>query len=183
MVLSTGLTVCYTFRLVFYSIRGEYNLASNALVRDEDVVMTYPIIALGAGAIGGGCLLSWLMFPSPSIICISYGFKLLALLVRGVGGFIGYMLNIISVNYSLMSLKSYALVVFSGSMWFIPSISTKGVREVPLWAGHKYHQYGDRGWSEYYGGQGYYKLFESSSNLMQFFQDNNVKVYIKIIFF
>ena len=58
LVLSTGLTVCYTFRLVFYSISGDYNLFSGAMVRDEDSVMTYPMMILGAGAIGGGCLLS-----------------------------------------------------------------------------------------------------------------------------
>ena len=58
LVLSTGLTVCYTFRLVFYRICGEYNLWANSAVRDEDVVMTYPIISLGVGAIRGGCLLS-----------------------------------------------------------------------------------------------------------------------------
>lgn len=58
LVLSTGLTVCYTFRLVFYSISGDYNLFANSAVSDEDVVMTYPMIALGVGAIRGGCLLS-----------------------------------------------------------------------------------------------------------------------------
>nr|YP_004123576.1 NADH dehydrogenase subunit 5 [Alpheus distinguendus]ACV90183.1 NADH dehydrogenase subunit 5 [Alpheus distinguendus] len=183
LVLSTGLTVCYTFRLVFYSISGDYNLASNAMVSDEDSVMTYPMMALGLGAISGGCVLSWLMFPSPSMICMSSEFKLLALLVSAIGGFIGYMLNMTSVNHFLMSLKMYSLVVFSGSMWFMPSISTKGVSEVPLRAGQKYHHYGDSGWSEYYGGQGYYKLFEGGSNLMQLFQDNNVKVYMKVMFF
>lgn len=50
------------------------------------------------------------------MICMSLGFKLLALLVRAVGGFIGYILNMMSVNYSLTSLKKYDLVVFSGSM-------------------------------------------------------------------
>nr|QFG40106.1 NADH dehydrogenase subunit 5 [Alpheus bellulus] len=181
LALSTGLTVCYTFRLVFYSISGEYNLASNAMVSDEDVVMTYPMIALGVGAISGGCLLSWLMFPSPSMICMSGDFKLLALLVSGVGGFVGYMLNMTAVNYSLMSLKKYSLVVFSGSMWFMPFISTSGVSSLPLSAGQKYHHYMDSGWSEYYGGQGSYNLFEKLSNQMQLIQDNNIKVYMMVL--
>lgn len=145
LVLSTGLTVCYTFRLVFYRISGDYNLRSGAIVRDEDVVITYPMIVLGAGAVGGGCLLSWLIFPAPSMICMRLEFKLLALLVSGVGGFIGYILNITAVNYSLMSLKKYTLVVFSGSIWFMPFISTRGVGGLPLGAGQKYHQYIDRG--------------------------------------
>ena len=137
--------MCYTFRLVFYRISGDYNLFSNSRVSDEDVVITYPIICLGVGAIIGGCLLSWVIFPSPSIICMGLGFKLLALLVRFLGGFIGYILNIIVVNYSLVSLRGYSLVVFSGSMWFIPYISTRGVRGLFLEVGHKYHHYIDRG--------------------------------------
>lgn len=173
--------MCYTFRLVFYRISGDYNLFANSAVSDEDEVMTYPIIALGVGAISGGCLLSWLIFPAPSMICMSLGFKLLALLVRAVGGFIGYMLNITAVNYSLMSLRKYDLVVFSGSIWFIPFISTRGVSNLPLAVGQKYHQYMDRGWSEYYGGQGSYALFEKVSNRMQLIQDNNIKVYIMIL--
>ena len=56
------------------------------------------------------------MFPSPSIICMRLGFKLLALLVRGLGGFIGYVLNLTSVSHLLSSLKVYGWVVFSGSM-------------------------------------------------------------------
>lgn len=58
LVLSTGLTVCYTFRLVFFRISGDYNLFSNSSVSDEDVVITYPIMVLGLGAIMGGCFLS-----------------------------------------------------------------------------------------------------------------------------
>nr|AJM70183.1 NADH dehydrogenase subunit 5 [Alpheus lobidens] len=181
LVLSTGLTVCYTFRLVFYSISGEYNLFSNSAVSDEDSVMTYPMVSLGVGAIVGGCMLSWLMFPAPSMICMSPGFKLLALLVSGLGGFIGYVLNLMSVDYSLMSLKKYNLVVFSGSMWFMPFISTYGVSGVPLGMGQKYHQYMDSGWSEYYGGQGSYLLLSGLSRQMQSIQDNNIKVYMMVL--
>lgn len=166
---------------MFYSISGEYNLASNSMVRDEDVIMIYPMVALGAGAIRGGCLLSWLIFPSPSIICMGLGFKLLALLVRALGGFIGYMLNMVSVNSSLMSLGRYGLVVFSGSMWFMPFISTSGVGKLPLRVGQKYHHYMDRGWSEYYGGQGFYRLSEGISKQMQLIQDNNIKVYMMVL--
>lgn len=181
LVVSTGLTVCYTFRLVYFRLSGDYNLASGSLVSDEDWVMTGPIIALGVGAIGGGCLLSWLIFPSPSMICMSLEFKLLALAVRGLGGFVGYTLNIIVVNYSLASLTSYGAVVFSGSMWFIPFISTRGVRGAPLSVGQKYQQHVDGGWSEYYGGQGSFGLFRRASSRMQLIQDNSIKVYIMVV--
>ena len=178
LVLSTGLTVIYTFRLVFFSITGDYNLGPNSGVSDRAGEMINPIVALGFGAILGGSVLSWVIFPSPPIICMRLWFKLLALLVRALGGFIGYMLNIRSVSYSLSSLKCYNPLVFSGSIWFIPFISTRGVRNLPLFRGNKYHQSMDIGWSEYYGGQGGYTLFERISSRIQLVQDNRIKVYI-----
>merc|ERR1711970_1308750 len=55
--LATGLTVCYTFRLVYYTLRGNFNLHSLYCVRDEVYVITNPILVLGRGAIFGGAIL------------------------------------------------------------------------------------------------------------------------------
>nr|QFQ01403.1 NADH dehydrogenase subunit 5 [Manuscaris liui] len=179
-VLATGLTVCYTFRLVYYTLSGDFNLSSLAAVSDEDNVMTYPMLGLGLGAIFGGAALSWLVFPSPYMICLSLDFKLLALFVSLVGGLLGYFLNIMTVNYLLKSLKQYYSVVFAGSMWFMPFLSTRGVSNLFLKAGSFYHQVGDSGWSEHYGGQGSYSFFMISSNYLQAAQDNNVKMYMVV---
>lgn len=142
---ATGLTVCYTFRLLFYRLRGDYNLMAQANVRDEDSAITSPMIGLGVGAVVGGAALSWLIFPAPYIICLSLDFKILALAVRVVGGLIGYLLNLIVVNYSLKSLIRYKLVVFAGSMWFMPFLSTRGVGNNFLLLGSLYSQAGDQG--------------------------------------
>nr|YP_008379287.1 NADH dehydrogenase subunit 5 [Nautilocaris saintlaurentae]AGS12706.1 NADH dehydrogenase subunit 5 [Nautilocaris saintlaurentae] len=179
-VLATGLTVCYTFRLVYYTLSGEFNLGSLVSVSDEDSTMTYPMLGLGLGAIFGGASLSWLMFPSPYMICLSLELKLLALVVSLVGGLIGYLLNMMTVNYLLKSIKQYHSVVFVGSMWFMPFLSTRGVSNLFLKAGSFYHQVGDSGWSEHYGGQGSYNLFMMSSNYLQVAQDNNVKMYMVV---
>lgn len=58
LVLATGLTVCYTFRLVFYRLSGDYNLRVRGSVGDESVVITWPILILGLGSIRGGAILS-----------------------------------------------------------------------------------------------------------------------------
>nr|WQG15306.1 NADH dehydrogenase subunit 5 [Alvinocarididae sp.] len=179
-VLATGLTVCYTFRLVYYTLSGDFNLSSLAVVGDNDSIMTYPMLGLGLGAIFGGAALSWLVFPSPYLICLSLEFKLLALLVSLVGGLFGYFLNIMTVNYLLKSLGQYYSVVFAGSMWFMPFLSTRGVSDLFLKAGSFYHQVGDSGWSEHYGGQGSYSFFVSSSNYLQVAQDNNIKMYMVV---
>lgn len=177
-VLATGLTVCYTMRLIYYSLSGDFNLGNLYLVSDNASVITNPIISLSRGAVLGGAVLSWLIFPYPYIICIRFGFKTLALVVSAVGGAIGYTLNLGTVNYKLISIKEYGKSVFVGSIWFIPFLSTQGISKSFLRTGNIFQRVGDRGWSEYYGGQGVYKTMIKKSVHLQTLQDNNIKVYI-----
>jgi len=176
--LATGLTVCYTFRLVYYTLTGDFNLHSLYCISDEEYLITTPILFLASGAIFGGAFLSWLIFPVPRIICISFFFKTLALTVRVLGGLVGYVLNFIIVNYKLSSLKSYNYVNFIGSMWFIPFLSTHPTSVATLKSAKSYMKVGDFGWSEYYGGQGVYNRVIKSSDYLQVAQDNSFKVYI-----
>lgn len=176
--LATGLTVCYTFRLVYYTLSGDFNLHRLYSIRDESYLITTPILFLAGGAVFGGALLRWLIFPSPNIICISLFFKTLALRVRVLGGAVGYILNFIIVNYKLISLVNYSSRRFVGSIWFIPLLSTYPVRIMTLNIGDYYIKVADYGWSEYYGGQGVYKKIVRYSGFLQTAQDNRFKVYI-----
>lgn len=181
LVLSTGLTVCYTFRLIFYRMVGNFNLKVLREVDDRRVIIVNPMVSLAIGAVVGGCFLSWLIFPSPSIICITFGMKLLALIVSVLGGIVGYILNVVSVSFSLFSLNGVSLVGFSGSIWFIPFLSRKVARMGFLIRGQKYHHLVDRGWLEYYGGRGFYRLFSFSSKKLQFIQDNNIIAHVLML--
>nr|YP_010868382.1 NADH dehydrogenase subunit 5 [Caridina pseudogracilirostris]WGU19668.1 NADH dehydrogenase subunit 5 [Caridina pseudogracilirostris] len=183
LVLATGLTVCYTFRLVYYSLSGDFNLMALGAVSDEDSVMTFPMIFLGLGAIVGGAGLSWLIFPSPWMICLPLGVKTLALVVSFVGGFIGYTLNLTSESYSLTFPSKYGLISFGGSMWFMPFLSTRGVSYPFLKLGLKYQRVGDGGWLESYGAQGAYYSFMKSSSYLQVAQENSLKIYMMMFVF
>nr|BBM67997.1 NADH dehydrogenase subunit 5 [Penaeus semisulcatus] len=176
--LATGLTVCYTMRLVYYTLSGDFNLGNLFSISDEAKIMTNPMIGLSVGAIFGGAGLAWLIFPCPYMICMSPFFKMLALIVSVVGGILGYMLNLNAVNYHLNSLNSYGLVVFSGSMWFMPFLSTYGASKNFLSSGEVYQKVGDMGWSEYYGGQGIYSFIMTASKNLQVLQDNSMKIYM-----
>ena len=145
LVLSTGLTVCYTFRLIFYRVSGNFNLIVIAGVDDRNKMMTSPMIGLAIGAVVGGSSLSWLIFPSPTVICLTLGFKCLALIVSVIGGLVGYLLNMVAVSFSLLSLVVYPLVTFSGSMWYMPFLSTRVIRFDVLGGGQKYQHVGDTG--------------------------------------
>ena len=178
--LATGLTVCYTFRLIFYRLSGRFNLSRLRIISDRSVVITSSIMGLSVGAIIGGCFLSWLIFPEPYTICMRVEIKTLPLSVRILGGFIGYILNNINVNFNLKSLNLYKRVVVMGSMWFIPFLSTFSLNFQGLKLGQLVSKVGDGGWSEYYGGQGVYKFVTTGSQDLQVFQDNRVKIIIKI---
>nr|BDL61475.1 NADH dehydrogenase subunit 5 [Tmethypocoelis choreutes] len=178
-VLATGLTVSYTMRLIFYSLSGEYNLSSLSNVSD-DKMMSDSMIFLGVSAIMMGSILSWLMFPEPYMICMSVFMKSVVLMVSMLGGFLGYMFNIMNVNYSLKSLEYYKYVSMFGSMWFMPFLSTKKISDISLGGGGLSEKLMDKGWYEYLGGQGLYYFFSNMFFTLNMLQLNNIKVFMKM---
>lgn len=178
-VVATMLTVCYTLRLVYYSITGLFNLLVYRNIDDSRNILTSPILALGMGAIGGGAALSWIIFPEAYIICLTPFIKRLVLLLVGLGGVTGYMLNVMSVNFNLISLKFYSWVVVSGSIWFISFLSTLKFSSIFLKGGLNYSLFVDKGWSEARGPQGVFQTIRGLSFKQQVAQDNTVKIFIK----
>jgi NADH-ubiquinone oxidoreductase chain 5 len=73
-----------------------------------------------------------LIFPAPDIICLPIGLKLLTLIVCILGAVLGYIISNVSLYFSNKALNYYKISVFSGSMWFIPSLSSLGVIYYPL---------------------------------------------------
>nr|YP_007317435.1 NADH dehydrogenase subunit 5 [Paralithodes camtschaticus]AGA84553.1 NADH dehydrogenase subunit 5 [Paralithodes camtschaticus] len=179
-VVATSLTVCYTFRLVYYSLTGVFNLSSYSAVSDSSYVMTNPMIVLGFGAIFGGAMLSWIIFPESYMICMSLSIKMLTLFISIIGGILGYLLNMMTIDYKLKSLGVYNLVVFMGSMWFMPFISTLNFSKNSLKGGAMFYKLCDKGWSETLGGQGLFNTVIKFSLSSQILQDNGIKVFMKM---
>nr|NP_150623.1 NADH dehydrogenase subunit 5 [Pagurus longicarpus]AAF63427.1 NADH dehydrogenase subunit 5 [Pagurus longicarpus] len=179
-VVSTSLTVCYTFRLIYYSLTGLHNLSSYSAINDSSVIMTSPMIVLSLGAIFGGAGLSWIIFPESYMICMTLSMKLLTLFISILGAVLGYMFNLMNVNYSLKSLNMYGMVLFMGSMWFMPFMSTFNFSKNSLTMGTSYYKICDKGWSESLGGQGLFSTVMAFSLHGQIFQDNGIKVFMKM---
>lgn len=182
-VFATGLTVCYTFRLIFIRLTNFLNLRSFYSINDEAKTMTNPILGLRIGAIVGGSSLSWIIFPEPYMICLNFFFKTLVLIVSILGALSGYLLNMIKVNYRVKRLTLYPSVVFSGSIWFMPHLSTVFITIRNLKVAKMIQDSIDKGWSEFIGGQKIYSSIMKSSNLVQFLQNRNLKLYMKRFFF
>nr|QBB87161.1 NADH dehydrogenase subunit 5 [Helicana wuana] len=179
-IMATGLTVSYTMRLIFYSLSGNFNLSVLSNTSDEDKVMSHSMILLGVSAVFMGSVLSWLVFPEPYMICLSGLMKNMVLMVSLIGGGLGYMFNLLTINYNLKSLYNYKVVVMMGSMWFMPFLSTKKVGEVSFLMGMSVNKLGDKGWFEYFGSQGLYYSFSKLFMMFNVLQLNSVKVFMKM---
>nr|YP_010693172.1 NADH dehydrogenase subunit 5 [Zeugodacus hochii]WCB98418.1 NADH dehydrogenase subunit 5 [Zeugodacus hochii] len=175
---STGLTVCYSFRLVYYSMTGELNCGCLNMLSDEGWIMLRGMSGLLVMSIIGGSMLSWLIFPTPYMICLPSHLKLMTLLVCVVGGLLGYLISNVSLFYFNKSLSNYLSSYFFGSMWFMPYISTYGVINYPLMLGGGVCKSFDQGWSEFLGGQNLYSELVKGSRYMFLMHNNNLSVYL-----
>lgn len=175
---STGLTVCYSFRLVFFSLTGEFNRNSLHPLNDEAYTIIGGIIGLLILAVIGGSFLSWLMFPSVSIICLPIYYKNLTLFVCLVGAVSGYLISNVSLFFNYRALSYYLITFFAGSIWFMPIISTLGVIKFPLNLGFSALKSFDQGWREILGGQIIYNSIKNRSSFIQILQNNNLKIYL-----
>nr|YP_010507390.1 NADH dehydrogenase subunit 5 [Tigridemyia acanthofemurilis]QVL28834.1 NADH dehydrogenase subunit 5 [Mallota vilis]UXG18971.1 NADH dehydrogenase subunit 5 [Tigridemyia acanthofemurilis] len=177
---STGLTVCYSFRLVYYSMTGDLNCSALNVLNDEGWVMLKGMFGLMVMSIIGGSMLSWLIFLTPYSICLPYYLKFMTLFVCIAGGIFGYFVSKISLFFINKSLNNYYLSMFAGSMWFMPYISTYGIINYSLKLGMNVVKNFDQGWSEFMGSQNLYKQLVNYSQFNYIVQNNSFKIYLLI---
>lgn len=175
---STGLTVSYSFRLVYYTITGTFNGSSLNILHDEGWIILKGILGLIIIRVVGGRILNWLIFPTPYIICLPFYLKYLTLFVCIRGGLIGYIISNSRIYYLNNSLRFYYSSYFLGNIWFMPYISTYGIISYPLILGNRVIKNFDQGWSEIWGSQNLYKRLIYSSKINQLIQNNNLKIYL-----
>nr|YP_010946863.1 NADH dehydrogenase subunit 5 [Rhabdoblatta similsinuata]WGO57620.1 NADH dehydrogenase subunit 5 [Rhabdoblatta similsinuata] len=175
---STGLTVCYSFRLFYYTLCGDFNLTTFYNMGEENKNMIVGMMGLLIMVILGGGMMSWIIFPTPSLICLPLYLKLLVIMVSIIGGWLGYELAKSGFGKSLISLHMNSMVMFLGSMWYMPYLSTYGVVYSPLILGYNSLKSFDSGWNEYFGGQGMYFMFMVLGKVNQWWQFNNLKLFL-----
>nr|AMW67976.1 NADH dehydrogenase subunit 5 [Balmes birmanus] len=175
--LSTGLTVCYSLRLTYYSLSGFFNFMGLNSISDEYWVMLKGMLGLLFLAIMGGSMLMWLIIPTPNMIMLPLSMKLMALLVSVIGGYLGYEIYQYKMSWNMFMMKNYITTLYLGSMWFMPMLSTIGVNYMFLKFGYKIVKMIDQGWNEYIGGQSIYKFMKEKSQYNQLIQNNDLKIY------
>nr|YP_009532943.1 NADH dehydrogenase subunit 5 [Euclimacia badia]AYG51278.1 NADH dehydrogenase subunit 5 [Euclimacia badia] len=176
--LSTGLTVMYSFRLIYYSMSGLMNFNSLNSINDNYIIMLKGMLGLLFLAIMGGSMLSWLIINIPYMICLPMMMKMMALIVSLIGGYLGYEIYQYKISWNLFVKENYNLINFLGSMWFMPFLSTVGLNYFFLNQGYKIIKSIDQGWNEYFGGQLIYKKLKDYSLIQQFIQNNDFKFHL-----
>nr|YP_010946954.1 NADH dehydrogenase subunit 5 [Sigmella ectobioides]WGO57711.1 NADH dehydrogenase subunit 5 [Sigmella ectobioides] len=175
---STGLTVCYSFRLFYYVLCGDFNLSSFYFVSEESYNMLNGMMGLMVMVILGGSILGWVLFPTPSCVVLPLYLKMLVIVVCLMGALVGYEMSKCNVGDNLLMLSNLNVSVFMGSMWFMPYIFTYGISLWPMLLGYNYLLVFDSGWNEYFGGQGLYYLFFKMSYVNQWWQYNNLSMFM-----
>lgn len=178
---STGLTVCYTLRLIYFSIYKNFISWTYHRLFDSSKIMTIGMSGLLFISVIGGSFLRWLIFPSPVVIFLPLLIKLSTIIVCLLGGLIGFLLSKWSL-YIERKIINKKFIFYVGSIWFLPYIATIGVVFYPLWISNLFIKLVDYGWSEELGGQNLNKKLRARRQYTQILQNNNFKIYI-IIFF
>lgn len=184
LIISTGFTVCYSFRLAYISVIGIYLSLVCGFIGDEDCVMTWPMIFLTCFSCIGGCIVSWFVIPFSDLAVLPFFLRISILFVVFFGGLAGVFLG----SWSVLGSKSfyyifYFISFFSGGIWFMPYLSTRYSVFLPLYLGELYYRVGDHGWLEYFGGQGIYRGISFYSSRLQHAHDNLINVYLYTFLF
>nr|YP_009567878.1 NADH dehydrogenase subunit 5 [Sitona obsoletus]QBF03827.1 NADH dehydrogenase subunit 5 [Sitona obsoletus] len=179
--LSVGLTVCYSFRVVYYTFTGDSNILVLSTLNENSKIMLSSMIGLVFLVVFMGSILSWVMFPFPYFICLSFVMKMMTCFFILMGIFLGYECAKFSLEYSIKAVLFYNFSMFSASMWNMPFLSTFGVNYYPLFLGKIYMKNFDQGWLEYYGGKNLYNSLKMSSSSFQLFSRNHIKIYLLFI--
>nr|YP_009328102.1 NADH dehydrogenase subunit 5 [Trigonidium sjostedti]APD14949.1 NADH dehydrogenase subunit 5 [Trigonidium sjostedti] len=176
--MSVGLTVCYTFRLIYYLMSMNFNYFSYHSMNDEGWEFILPMMMMMVFSVFGGSFLGWFLIDTPEMIMLSLYMKFLVLLLSFVGGWLGFELSNFNMLLGSFYLNNKNMVNFLGEMWFMPYLSTYFVNYYPLKVGDKIIKTVDMGWLEELGGQGMWKYFFYLSVYNQDMQDNNFKIYL-----
>nr|ALO71026.1 NADH deshydrogenase subunit 5 [Aleocharinae sp. 5 EF-2015] len=179
--ISTGLTVSYSFRLVYYSMIGDFNFLPLNCLSDHGKIMLKSMSGLIFFVIMGGSMLMWLMFSTPYFICLPLMMKIMALVVTVMGVWLGIEFSLFSLNYSLKALMMIKMSLFFSSMWNMPIISTFGVNFYMTNLGKIFYLNIDQGWSEYFGSQKIFFTLKKMSLFNQFIFFNNLKIFFLLL--
>nr|YP_009692120.1 NADH dehydrogenase subunit 5 [Leptocentrus albolineatus]QEG98453.1 NADH dehydrogenase subunit 5 [Leptocentrus albolineatus] len=116
--LSLGLTCCYSFRLMYYSLMSSFSFMSLNCFSSEFNFMGMVVFMMTMFSIFFGCMLNWLINLDLYFITLPLDIKLMSFCLVVLGIWLG-----IEFNY-LNYLFNYHFYHFNSNMWFMFGYST-----------------------------------------------------------
>ena len=176
---SIGLTVSYSFRLIYFVSLGNYNYLSLGSIKENFSFMIKSILIIIIFVVFIGSFINW-VFLDFYFIYLSVIIKLLTLIVIILGGLIGISLVYLTTYYKnslrFNFLKFLALInniYFFRVSFNLFSINLRKLIYFSL----------DQGWSEYLGGQGIYKRSKYLGSFLQVLIKENLKILLLLTIF
>nr|AZL35848.1 NADH dehydrogenase subunit 5 [Ectemnonotum fruhstorferi] len=175
-LLSIGLTMMYSFRMLYYSLIKNVNLFSYLSVYDEFNNMSISVFFMMLFSVFGGSFLSWLIFKTPNFVLLPIDLSIITLVFILLGLMMGYLFSINNM-LNFFSLMNF----FLGGMWFLPMFSIYFVNK-SLYLSLVLYKLVDKGWGEYFGPSGLSLIIINMTKFFQVFYMNNFKFYIISLF-
>lgn len=152
---ATGLTVSYSVRLAYCSLWGSFNFYSLHNWGTESFREIIPIVFLMIGGVCGGRVFMWILFYGDGVFFLGTKMKFLTIIVVLFGGVFGWFfssfLRFIRSFYGFLSNKFLFGTI---NMWFLVNLRRQGVVKDRIKVSSFFLYQGDRGWMEFFGGQG-----------------------------
>nr|YP_010882148.1 NADH dehydrogenase subunit 5 [Lopaphus sphalerus]WID87062.1 NADH dehydrogenase subunit 5 [Lopaphus sphalerus] len=179
---STGLTVSYSIRLIYYLFISEFSFYSYHSVSDENWFMLIGMFIMVIFSVFGGSALSWILFSSPISIFMPFYLKFMVIFFCLMGAFFGYIVNKFNLLDILYNFMFNNVCLYFGTMWFMPYV-TINTSYSSLLMGFRLNKSFDYGWFEFLGGQGLFFMFSYLSLFNQKIQNNIFNLFFIFIFF
>nr|YP_010555002.1 NADH dehydrogenase subunit 5 [Phthiridium szechuanum]UYP50982.1 NADH dehydrogenase subunit 5 [Phthiridium szechuanum] len=180
IIISTGMTVMYSIRLIYYLMIMDYQYYSFLNLSKYMYNMSMSMVFMMFISMMMGSMLMWLIFPFPEVIILPFYFKNMVLVICLIGGLISYKMNKMFIFYYK---NIYYMFMFNSMMWFLPNISINLFIYKIMKMSKMYYKMIDLGWSEYYGSKGFYFNMINMMKKIQLYHMNIYSMYMMSFYF
>nr|ADD83049.1 NADH dehydrogenase subunit 5 [Baetis sp. PC-2010] len=176
-MLATALTVTYSLRLSFYCMMTNISGKTTFNLNDSAGYSCMAMMPLTLLSVTGGLIMSWMIFPTPSLIMLPAGAKTLILPVLALGVMISLCLWAARTSYTVTAAPGVGSHMM-GSMWFMPTLVTRGFGYKTIDLGFSATYSLDRGWVELLSVKWLVANMAQQSSELQSQQNNYLKTFM-----